>query len=394
MNYAVGIKGASLTAIDALKTIARFNGHFVENASGKLTYKRNGDAAGFKLVLHSRNGLLPALRFHLEDSHLGKAGLMSKKEMIQLKMGNDGFISLDIIFEKDFKEMFLEKDPAFYSQVKDMNLETFVEMMMEIRAQIEPFALLKQEYAEAEQSIKNHQSILWKEKLAVLSFAMNYPAKYFSAEDMQRLQKVLMPLISIVIAFIPQGSCRELMALHDAGVLSIICVGEDSEVVAIPAGGANYHYKNEDGEAISEHFDTFVNCVGQPHLSFQDFPFQGLVKEGTISPARLKFHSPFIGKEEMENGNELVEKDGNGRYFLHVPGITINDSFQAIDQDGLASERIYIMAVPYIGGYNPDYSGIDFSESASEEVVKRLLHFHHNDQVQKHNPYFYNQSLK
>jgi len=31
--------------------------------------------------------------------------------------------------------------------------------------------------------------------LAVLSFAMNHLAKYFSAEDMQRLQKVLMPLI-------------------------------------------------------------------------------------------------------------------------------------------------------------------------------------------------------
>ncbi|WP_192501012.1 hypothetical protein [Flavobacterium sp. PL002] len=56
---------------------------------------------------------------------------------------------------------------------------------------------------EAEKSIKRQQSIYWKEMLATLSFAMNHPAKYFSAEDMQRLQTVLMPLIYIVIAFVP-----------------------------------------------------------------------------------------------------------------------------------------------------------------------------------------------
>ena len=53
--------------------------------------------------------------------------------------------------------------------------------------------------------------------LAVLSFAMNYPVRYFSAEFMQRLQKDLMPLISIVIAFMPQGSAEEMLALNEAG---------------------------------------------------------------------------------------------------------------------------------------------------------------------------------
>lgn len=37
---------------------------------------------------------------------------------------------------------------------------------------------------------------------------MNYPAKHFSAEDMLRLQKTLMLLIAVVIAFVPQSSAK------------------------------------------------------------------------------------------------------------------------------------------------------------------------------------------
>ncbi|MBB6271072.1 putative NAD(P)/FAD-binding protein YdhS [Pedobacter cryoconitis] len=372
LNHAIAIKGSSLTAIDAIRTLARNNGKFTENANGKLIFTLNADSPDFKIVMHSRNGLLPAVRFHLEDSHLGKNGLLSKTELNCHLKENGGFISLDFVFEKNFKEMFVEKEPEFYAQIKDMSLETFVEAMMNKREKADAFDLFKKEYEEAEKSIKKRESIYWKEMLAVLSFAMNYPAKYLSAEDMQRLQKVLMPLISIVIAFVPQRSCRDLMALHDAGLLSLLAVGDDSEVVPVKAGGAEYNYTDEDNKKVSQYFQTFIDCVGQPHLSFTEFPFQGLIDNGTVSPAVLRFRSKEKGEDEIEKDNELVEKDRNGQYFMKVPGITINDSFQVTNQDGIANERIYIMAVPYIGGYNPDYSGIDFSEAASLEVMKRI----------------------
>jgi len=66
--------------------------------------------------------------------------------------------------------------------------------------------------------------------LAVLCFAMNHLAKYFSAENMQRLQKVLIPLFSIIIAFVLQKPYVELLALYQAGVLSLVSVGVDSSV--------------------------------------------------------------------------------------------------------------------------------------------------------------------
>ncbi|TKC09168.1 FAD/NAD(P)-binding protein [Pedobacter frigoris] len=373
LNHAVAIKGSSLTAIDAIRTIARENGTFAEDAEGKLTFCLDEASADFRIVMHSRNGMLPAVRFHLEDSHLGKDGLLSKAELEMHIAGNDGFISLDFLFEKNFKETFIERKPEFYEQIKGMNIETFVDAMMQKRERMDPFELLKKEYAEAEKSIENRESIHWKEMLAVLSFAMNYPAKYLSAEDMLRLQKVLMPLISIVIAFVPQSSCRDLMALHDAGLLSLVSVGDDSEVESLDSGGVEYHYTDEHHDEVTHHYETFIDCVGQPALAFEDFPFRDLIDKGVVSPARLRFRSQQEGKAQVDKKNELVSIDHNGQYFMTVPGISINDCFQVTDRTGKANERIYMMAVPYIGGYNPDYSGIDFSEAASQTILDSLF---------------------
>jgi hypothetical protein len=159
----------------------------------------------------------------------------------------------------------------------------------------------------------------------------------------------------------------ELMALHQAGVLDIVAVGENSRVDAVPEGGIIYHYDDQ-----AEPFRTFVDCIGQPHLDYQQFPFPGLKSSGAISPARLKYRSSVEAEKAKEQGQH-VEQDANGDYFLHVSGITINDSFQALDAYGAYSDRLYIMAVPYIGGFNPDYSGLDFCEAASKAIIKKIL---------------------
>ena len=373
LNHAVAIKGSSLTAIDAIRTLARNNGNFKKEKDGKLSFHPSPDSPDFRIVMHSRSGMLPAVRFHLEEPLLSTESLLSKEELANHIAENNGFLSLDYIFEKDFKDMFPEKDPAFYALIKDMSMEDFVDAMMNFRENVEPFELFKAEYVEAEQSIKRKQSVHWKEMLAVLSFAMNYPAKYLSAEDMQRLQKTLMPLISIVIAFAPQSSCDELLALHDAGKLDIISVGEDSKAEPESKGGVCYHFTDGSNQPKSVYYETFVDCVGQPHLDFEAFPFKSLVKKKTVSPARIQFRSMEKGRAAMEKDNKKVERAEDGNYYLNVPGVKITDNFEVIDALGKANNRVYIMAVPYIGGYNPDYSGLDFCEQASESIVESIL---------------------
>ncbi len=372
-NYPVAIRGASLTAIDAVRTLARQNGYFTQAKNGMLRYQLNENSDSFRLVMYSRNGMLPAIRFHLEDSHLAKDSVLSDEDVQKNMQDNDGFLSLDYVFEKNFKEPFRENDPVMYGHIKDMSLEDFVEDMMALREKLDAFTLFKAEYAEAEKSIRRKESIYWKEMLAVLSFAMNYPAKHFSAEDMLRLQKVLMPLISIVIAFVPQSSCKELIALHNAGLLNLVAVGEDSFVIPAKEGGAVIHFNDEKNSPQAVHYAMFVDSIGQPHLHFEQFPFKSLANGKVISRALIRFRSQEEGANaSIANSNE-VEKSNSGDYYLKVPGITINDFFQVVDTYGAANPRVYIMAVPYIAGYNPDYSGLDFCEAASAKIVNRLI---------------------
>nr|WP_082855826.1 FAD/NAD(P)-binding protein [Mucilaginibacter sp. L294] len=373
LNHAVAIKGASLTAVDAIRTLARHNGVYFKNKAGKLIYQLSPNSDGFKMVMHSRHGMLPAVRFHLEDSHLQNDSLLTEEEIAAHIKGNNGFLSLDFIFEKDFKDPISQKQPVFYEFMKDMGMEQFVDAMMALRERADPFELMKTEYEEAARSIKKHESIYWKEMLGVLSFAMNYPAKHFSAEDMQRLQKTLLPLIAIVIAYIPQSSCEEMFALHDAGLLELVDAGNDSDAEPTEKGGAIYHYTDENGKKQSTYFKTYVDCSGQPHLSYDAFPYESLTAAHTISPALLKFRDAAEGKKLMQADDKKVKTDGEGNYYLKVPGVAINDEFRPVDERGNINKRLYIMAVPYIGGYNPDYSGLDFCERASETIAKSLF---------------------
>jgi hypothetical protein len=371
-NYPVAIRGASLTAMDAVRTFARDNGKFLQDDDGNVSYQLSEDCPEFRLVLHSIDGLLPGIRFHLEDPQLSREEVISEEELWKLKEANDGFVPLDYIFERNFKQPLRKQHPEFYEQIKDLSIEQFVDHVMSLRERLDPIVLFKAEYAEAEKSIRRRQSVYWKEMLASLSFAMNYPAKHFSAEDMMRLKKVLMPLISIVIAFVPQSSCKEFLALNDAGVLSVVAVDKESKVIPQEQGGALYIHKDEQGKEVKVHYNLFVDCIGQPHLHYHDFPFKSLRESGTVSAARLKFRSAEEGAKAMNDESLKVDLDSTGDYYLHVPGITINDNFQVLDKYGAYSDRIYIMAVPYIGGYNPDYSGLDFSAAASERIVAHL----------------------
>ncbi|MEO8416156.1 MAG: FAD/NAD(P)-binding protein [Ginsengibacter sp.] len=372
INHPVAIRGSSLTAVDAVRTLARHNGQFVTDEDGKISFRLTNSNSSFKMILHSRSGLLPAVRFHLEDSHLGKDTMLTAGEINENRSANEGFLSLNYVFEKNFKEPIKDKVPEFYKKIDKMQMEEFVEFIMSLRESLDAFDLFRGEYIEAEKSIIRKESIYWKEMLGVLSFAMNYPAKYFSAEDMLRLRKVLQPLISIVIAYVPQASVEEMLALHKAGILELIAVGDDSYVEPGIDNGAIYYYTDAMNQKRSTHYKTYIDAVGQPHLSYTSFPYKGLLNNKTVSPAKIKFRDRNIAVKEKESGNENVIIDENG-YYLNVPGIAINDNFQVLDEFGAYNDRVFMMAVPYIAGYNPDYSGLDFCEAASKFIVDSIL---------------------
>jgi len=370
-NEPVAIKGASLTAIDAVRTLAHANGNFVHHEDNTYNYILNKESSGFSMVLHSLNGYLPAVRFHLEDSHLTPKNFIEEKEVPALKERFEGYIPLDFIYKTNFLEPLKIQDPTLYYIIQNMSMEEFVDYMFTDRENMDGFLLLKKEYKEAEESIANRESVIWKETLGALSYAMNYPAKHMSAEDMLRLKKILIPLISLIIAYVPQSSCRELLALHNAGVLSLLSVNENSEVEPNENGGADYFYDKEKNKKV--YFKTYINAIGQAAMEVKDFPFKSLIKDGIVSAAYLRFKDDEKAKEEIKNGNKLVIPAAVEGYYLKVPGININDHFQVLNVFGAINPHIFMMAVPFIGGLNPDYSGLDFCDTASDKIAETIF---------------------
>ncbi len=368
VNFPVAIRGASLTAIDAVRTLSHANGYFTKKADGTYRFKLNPESAGFHITLHAIGGLLPAMRFHLEDNHLEPAHTFTDEEIYDIKQRNNGFVPLDLIYDLNFKKVIQTKNPELFAEIKGMRIEDFISFMMEKRKKVNAFTLLKAEYKEAEKSIKRNESVVWKETLSTLSYAINYPAKHFSAEDMIRLKEQVMPLISIIIAYMPQSSARELMALHEAGLIEVKDVDAASTVVPGKLEGAVYKYSR--GE--EKYFPMFIDAIGQRPFFYNQIPFEGLKKKETISAAYLRFASKLQAERELESGNSTVLKEESGGYLLQVPGININDFFQPLDIYGVANPRLFIMAVPFIAGVNPDYSGLDFCEAASEKVIQKM----------------------
>ena len=368
INQSVALKGCSLTAIDAIRTIARANGRFIRQEDGALQFESNPEYSEFRLLMYSRHAILPGLRFHLEDPQLSRKSLLTKTDFDLHRVRNGGFISLDFIFENNFKARFQQTDPDFYKEVKDWSMEQFVAVAMESFTSDNPFELFKAEFRASLESIRQGKSEYWKEKLAILSVAMNYPAKYLSAEDTRRLHHVLMPLISVVIAFAPQSSCEELIALHEAGKLDLVRSANDAVDLDHHDDGIRVPFIDFQGNEKTETFDAHIDCTGQPHLSIDDFPLPSLVAQGAVSQAKLKFQDPA---KAIAKATEIITQQGTN-YFLDVPGLAITDHFRSVSKNGTSNPRLYMMAVPYIGGYNPDYSGLDFCDDASKAIVADL----------------------
>lgn len=292
-NYPVAIRGTSLTAVDAIKTLTRLNGKFIVK-DDEVVYEINEESRNFSMNLFSKKSFLPALRFHTDGDLYSEGWIMSQDEISDYKRSHLGFVDLDYVFDLNFKQSIRRKNEKFYQQIKDLSIEEFVEKMLTIREELDSFELFKAEYREAQKSIKRHESVIWKEALSAFSYAVNYPAKHFSAEDMLRLKKTLHPLISVIIASLPQSSYREIIALYNAGIIKLVSVDDESYIEPHDQQGAVYHY-TENGTKKHEHYRLYIDAIGQQPIEFNDIPFEGLKEEGLISSGYIKFKDNAIG---------------------------------------------------------------------------------------------------
>ncbi|MES2505290.1 MAG: FAD/NAD(P)-binding protein [Verrucomicrobiota bacterium] len=375
-NFVIGTLGASLSAFDVISSLAHRHGDFIRNGDA-LIYRPHPDTEGFKLIMHSSKGLLPHLQFDQDEPMREIYRHVSPAEMAKL-MDGQGRLRIETYFDqvcrRVLKEAFKKDDmPDMVKRLEDpqFKLVDFIEEMGNKHEYDNAFEGMRKEMNEAEESVKMHRPIHWKERMDDLIYTLNYYAGCMPAEDHVTLHKQLMPFLLNVIAAMPLPSGNTILALYDAGKLDMVA----GSVIRVRKSKAQHHTLVEVGEedkTATYSYDMFIDCSGQSPLELDDYPFPSLIKTKTVRAACAAFFRSQSAAKLAKEDPEMLLKT-NGDTLFKTGGIDIDDSYRVIGGSGEANSRIHDIAFPHTTGHRPYSYGLQACNDTSRIVVKAWL---------------------
>lgn len=372
LNCPIGTLGASLSAFDVVSSLAHRQGRFEEQA-GRMVFHPHEGTENFKITMHASGGLLPHLQFDQDEPfreiyrHVNREGLLGLRD-------DDGFLRLETFFQKVCKPALktaFEKDamPDMAARMdrEDFKLKDFVETMTDKHDYDNAFEGMRFEMAEAKRSVEEHKPVHWKEVIDDLIYTLNFHAEMMCAEDHLILKSQVMPFLMNVIAAMPLPSGNTLLALYDAGKLDMV-----PGRVSIPENqdepGLTTIVVENEGKKSRFKYNMFIDCSGQKPLELEEYPFQSLVRNGTVRKARAPFQNADAVDSLPDEKKDLVFHD-QGRWVYHIGGIDIDGGYRVIGRDGTANPRIFELAFPHTSGVRPYSYGLQACSHTSAIVV-------------------------
>lgn len=337
----IGLRGSSLTAIDAAVALAGAHGAFVRTDAG-LTYEPAPATDGFALTMMSRKGLLPEADFFFPVPHTSLSICTEEAIDRLIATGDDDL--LDAAFDL-FKRELMAIDPA-YGEAKglvDATLEAFSERYFAERADADPFDWAEANLAEARANHAARITVPWRYAILQMHEVFAGVAPHLDGPQFERFARFLKPVFVDDYGAVPHESIERLLALHRAGKLTILALGDDYRIdTHRPEGGVMLLRGAE-----RRHFPVFIEAMGQRPLSALQFPFLSLIEQGIV-------------RDEISSG-----ACGASR------GIAINDVFHPV-ADNLPADRLFCLSLPFIMGRHPFIQGITSSHEMGEIVGQAL----------------------
>ena len=262
----VGIRGTSLSAIDAGVALAVTHGEFVEDADGALTYEAATGSDAFHMTMMSRKGLLPEADFFAPLPY--EPLEICTPEAMEKLIAADGLL-LEPAFAL-FKQELIATDPNYAAEtgLADLGLEDYCERYFADRADADPFEWAKDNLAEAERNYAAEHTMPWRYAILRMHEVLALIVPHLDAEEYRRFSKHFKPLFVDDYATVPHQSIRRMLALHRAGKLDVLAIGDDYRIDSHrPEGGAVV-------EAMGERhvFAAFIEATGQRPLQAKAFP--------------------------------------------------------------------------------------------------------------------------
>ncbi|WP_404711997.1 FAD/NAD(P)-binding protein [Sphingomonas sp. MMS24-J13] len=321
----IGIRGSSLTAIDAVVALACAHGTFIETYGAAVVYRINPGAEALRMTMMSRKGLLPEADFYHPVPYEPLTICTPEAITRLIEQGCDALLDRAYAL---FKEELAHADPDYAAQVglDKLALEDFPDRYFAERAAVDPFSWAERNLAEARANFDKRITIPWRYAILRMHEVLALIVPHLDEDALGRFNHDLKPIFVDEYATVPHLSIERLLALHRAGHLDVIALGERYRVDT--HGGKAGAALIIDGER--RHFPVFIEATGQRPLAADAFPFPTLLDQGVV-----------------------LDAEGS-------KGIAIDQDFHPAS-DAPAARRLHCLSIPFILGRHPFIQGITSS---------------------------------
>jgi uncharacterized NAD(P)/FAD-binding protein YdhS len=343
----VGIRGASLSGIDTAVALAMARGAFVTDENGLLCYVPDSGTDAFHMTLMSRKGLLPEADFYHPIPYEPLCYCTAEAIDALIACGTDTL--LDHTFAL-FKAELAYASPEYADSIglQGMPLEHFCQAYFERRQHMDPFEWAEQNLAEAIRNQAREYTVPWRYAILRMHEVVALIAPHLTAEDHARFSAYLKPVFVDDYATVPHASIERLLALHRAGKLDILGLGEEYRLdTSVAGGGALLQCGNR-----TFRFPAFIEATGQRTLSATEFPFPSLRQQGVVRNVT----APSIKKGAA----------------CEIGGIAVDRAFRPLSSLPQA-RHLYCLGLPFLLGQFPFAQGITSSFEMGKTVAEDML---------------------
>ncbi|EOZ9385124.1 FAD-NAD(P)-binding protein [Enterobacter bugandensis] len=263
----VGIMGTSLSGLDAAMAVVMQHGEFRD---GKFLLDKGSE--GLNITLMSRTGILPEADFYCPIPYEPLSVLTEFVVEHEIAKGSDGL--LDRIFSLMVKELELA-DPAWCEKIslRNQDADSLREAWFEDRKRHGPFTWAEENLSEVERNKRERRTVAWRYTVLRLHEVVQEIVPHLNEEDKERFKQGLARVFIDNYAAIPPQSIRRLLALREAGIISVAALGDD---YTLDAGSDRTVITTK--ESVYR-FDVFIDARGQKPLKTKDLPFPTLRKQ-------------------------------------------------------------------------------------------------------------------
>ncbi|ESQ79432.1 hypothetical protein AEYBE204_10520 [Asticcacaulis sp. YBE204] len=352
-NVPVGILGTSLSAIDAMMTVATGHGAFYRNVQGILEYEPFPNTESLTITLMSRKGVLPEADFYCPIPYEPTAICTGAAVAALIEKGPINL--LNGVFDLFVKELY-NSDPEYAAKIgiSLLTVETFAKAYFSEREGSDPFTWAVKNLAEAVENKRLGHTVNWRYAILRMHEVIAQAVPYFNEVDLGRFHKYFKTVFVDNYATVPHQSIERILALRRAGKLEILRLGNDCQIdPATEAPGVTVTY-----EAASRAFPAFIDATGQAASSALNLPFPTLLSQGLIRKAKTPTHRLVITDEP----DEVVE----------TGGIDLDLAFRPKFQDNL-SNKLYCVAISFLLHKLPFVQGITSANEIGGIVARAIL---------------------